>query len=150
MLLLAFPLCAATLVTVQKDSEGRPTCQAYMNEDGTPGYDKSGYSIIIKEYDEKGRISGEYYYDADGEPFLVKGYHCLWRLYNAKGQVCREEYYDIDGLPVVNTDGRAAVEREYNEDGRVSRDIILTLMTNLCLRSRATRPLPDITTKRAR
>ncbi len=54
------------------------------------------------EYDEKGRIIQEQYYNVDDQPVnSIAGYCKVVRDYGEDGTVSEEHYYDLDGKEIT-------------------------------------------------
>lgn len=61
---------------------------------------KDGYSIIRREYDQRGNIIRVSYYDANRAPVISKeGYATHISEYDAMGRVIHQKYYDEKGRP---------------------------------------------------
>ncbi len=79
-----------------------------------------GYAALEREYDEKGNMTLERYYGTDGQQSARKeGYDELRQTFNEQNKPARIEYW-LSGEPFVLGAGYAAIEREYDEAGRIS------------------------------
>ena len=77
----------------------------------------SGYASILRKTDEQGRTIGEIYFDKDGNRAVLRNeYDEIRQEYTDNKKPNRIEYY-LNGEPVLRSDGYAAVEREYDENG---------------------------------
>lgn len=79
-----------------------------------------GYAVIKMEYDQNGRETAEYYYDAFGKPVVSIKYHCagMTYTYDSKGNQEKISYLGLDG-EVSNRDdyGCATIYQEYDDWG---------------------------------
>ena len=73
-----------------------------------------GCSRVIREYTSRGQISLERYYDAAGNAAAVKGAYGISKEYTPFGKLAKEVWLDMNGNPVMNADGYAGVEYDYD------------------------------------
>ena len=98
------------------------------------GYD--GYAIVEFEYDSKGNLIEESYYDENYQPTLNKtsGYSKVIREYNAINLVTNSYCYGINNEKVINKGGFFQCTSKYNSLGQPSEmrtyDTIGNLTTN--------------------
>ena len=89
------------------------------NADGSP-FTRSddGYVTARKEYDEKGNVTLEQYFDEDDDPeTLPAGYAAIHMEYDDEHRVVRTDYLDKDGDPAALEEGFASVLLEYEDGG---------------------------------
>ena len=87
---------------------------------GKPYVLGNGYAALEREYDETGNITCERYFGPDGNPTARKGgYDEIRQEYNRENRPERIRYY-LGGEPYINSEGYAALEREYDESGRAT------------------------------
>jgi len=86
----------------------------------------TGYAIALKEYDPKGRLVSEKYYDTDRNPVACyDGYSGYAREYDEDGRLTVEEYFDGQGKPANNRGGFATWRRSYDDDGNLTAEAFL-------------------------
>ena len=65
-----------------------------------------GYSYLLMEYDDDGRLTREEYYDEYDMPANCRAGYAVHSLaYTAEGYIAEESYLNAEGLPFVNADG---------------------------------------------
>lgn len=87
---------------------------------------KLGFAQQIYEYDDKGRMISESFYNEKGEPVSIKNKygvvcHAIWYRYDDKGCVSLVGYYDENKKLMSN--GCAYTEIKNNEIGKVERTL---------------------------
>lgn len=91
----------------------------------------TGYAIALKEYDKKGKVISEKYFDVDRNPVACHdGYSAYAREYDEKGRLTVEKYYDGQGMPADNRNGFATWRRSYDEDGNLTGEAFLDAQGN--------------------
>ena len=96
------------------------TSEAWFGTDGQPITLNNTYVRVERTFDEAGNCTDERYYGADGEAIACNaGYDEVRNSFNEKNQTVKTEYL-LGGAPVLNSDGVATVEREYDEAGLVA------------------------------
>ena len=98
------------------DLSGNLTGERYYDADGrkTNRTDEH-YASLKLEYDSKGRVKSERYFDTEDNPVLCsEGYAGFIREYDDRNNSIRITYLDTAGQPTVIDGGYAAVIREYD------------------------------------
>lgn len=91
----------------------------------------TGYAIALKEYDKKGRVISEKYFDVDRNPVAcTDGYSAYAREYDEEGRLTVERFYDSQGMPADNRGGFATWRRSYDEDGNLTGEAFLDAQGN--------------------
>lgn len=121
------------------DEKGKPTVPSKMVPEGFCKYDKwgnmcylasadgngnlilnpvTGWCICRYEYNSRGNLLSESYYDKDDKPMAGNnGYHKVVAKYNAAGNITELAYLDTAGKPVPPSVYYAKVVYDYDEDG---------------------------------
>lgn len=109
--------------------EGRCTQITYVDADGQCVLNTSGYGMIKRVVDEKGRVLQELYFDTAGKPVALSGGQGGLRrdAFDDAGRMTRFTYLDTNGEPVMLKTGYATVERSYDAHGRVLVDMYYDL-----------------------
>lgn len=101
-------------------TEGKKPSRIEYYLNSKPALFNDNYAAIEREYDEKGNIAAEKYFNTDLAPAACKsGYEMIRKEYNEENRVCREYYFDHDGNPMVNLKKVYQTAYEYNETGKV-------------------------------
>ena len=96
------------------------TSEAWFDTAGQPMTQGNTFVRIDRQFDENGNTIDEITYGADGQPIARNaGYDEVRNTYNEKNRTVKTEYL-LDGKPVLNSDGVAIIEREYDENGLVA------------------------------
>lgn len=91
----------------------------------------SGYSIIVRSFDDTGQAVDEMYYDADMNPQMCTGdYYGVHREYSQEKLADDLVYLNIDGTPTSKTNGVAREKRIFDKEGRVVRTLFFDLDNN--------------------
>lgn len=92
----------------------------YLDKNGNPINTASGFSVVVRSFNEKGQALDDMYYDAEMRPQMsTDGYYGIHREYNKEGFVCEIVHLGVDSLPVCGTNGVARVKRSLDNEGRV-------------------------------
>jgi len=90
----------------------------FAETDGCLLYRVTGVPRVVRELDDRRRVTREAYLDAEGNPVVgKKGYVAIRYDYNEAGDVVRESYFGPDGLPMIH-EGRVYASREFIDDGQ--------------------------------
>lgn len=107
---------------------GRNTIVTYVDEEGQPKNNTSGYAIMKRTFYEeganKGRINCEYYFDASGNPVaLSSGQYGAHKEYDEYGRAVKIDYLGRDGeilwtsIRTFYPDDTVETERYYDREG---------------------------------
>lgn len=92
----------------------------YLDMDGNLTENTSGYSIIIRSFNNAGLAVDDMYYDVDMNPQQCNsGYYGMHREYNDNGFVKEVVYLDIDGSVMCNINGIAREKYLVDKKGRI-------------------------------
>lgn len=98
----------------------------YLDMDGNLTENTSGYSIIIRSFNNAGLAVDDMYYDVDMNPQQCNsGYYGMHREYNDNGFVKEVVYLDIDGSVMCNINGIAREKYLVDKKGRIVQKFFL-------------------------
>lgn len=120
-------------------SNGHEVERRYFDIQGNPALRSDlGYSVLKKEYNNKGLIAAYFYYGTDGKLILRKdeGYAVIRYQYDELGRVILHHYYGVDQTPIIST-MYCCAGMQYQYDRRGNRSVIRYLdgNNNLMIRS---------------
>lgn len=123
--------------------DGKPTDPKTMVPEGMCKYDKwgniiylaagdgngnliinpnSGWSVLRTEYDLKGNVLSESYFNEKDAPMLCREkYHKKTNRYTSFGEVEETAYWGVDGSPLLCSDNYHKEVYEYNSDQKIVR-----------------------------
>lgn len=109
--------------------DGRCTQITYVDADGQLVLNISGYAIIKRVVDGRGRVLQEMYFDTAGEPVALSGGQGGLRreAFDEADRVTQFTYLDTDGEPVIVKNGYSTIKRTYDEHGRAETDMYYDL-----------------------
>ena len=110
------------LTLKEYDENNHVITETFVNRNKEPVMSAAkGYSVVRKEYNDKGLVSKESYFNTDGRAVIGSdGYASIKKEYNDAKKVTYEAYFGIDGNPAYLKGGYAAVEKDYDDNGKVS------------------------------
>ena len=104
-------------------SNGKRVMDAYLNEYDALSVNKArGFALAYHDYDAAGNEIATRYYDERRLPVEVGGAAVTLRSFDAAGNVTSEKKFNANGLLILASKGCAWIEKEYNEDGKVTRE----------------------------
>ena len=105
---------------------------AYLDREGNPVKNTSGYAIVRRKMDEQNRIAWEMYYDTQRKPAQLWGKQYGERrdAYDANGKCIQVTYLDIHGEPMALASGYSTIRRSYNAEGKIEVSMYLDLEGN--------------------
>lgn len=99
------------------DEYGRKVREYYFGIDGLPVSD-DGYHMAKFEYDDRGYITSESYFDSTGAPCITAdGYHLVKSVWDENGNEICYEFFGVGGEPVPGSDGIHRTLIEYDARG---------------------------------
>lgn len=119
------------------DSKNHAVRFCYVGIDGEPANLTSGYSTVVRTYDDGGRILVERFYTADGEPAVLSlGHSGSEYILNDSGKRVGAIYLDKDGSPMINNQGYGIVRYDYDEWDNITKHSYYDLAGNPACMSR--------------
>lgn len=112
----------ASELEISESVDGNVTSTSYVNTEGkvTDAIDM-GYATVQRTRNADGRITEEFYLDAEGNP--VKRYDDYCGIaYEYADDTVKITYLDDDGLPMMRSAGYATIVRTVDDNGRAIDD----------------------------
>ena len=90
----------------------------YLGINKVPVMIRSGCAIVVRTFNQNGKVETETYYDTKEKPVKTKslGYGSYYG-YDEVGRIDEITYLDQGGHPMISGQGFAIVHRNYYEDG---------------------------------
>jgi len=109
------------------DEFAQITAIRYLDCDGAPVLTTNGYALLTRTWDEAGFMTREAYFDTKGKPALNSaGYHRVDYTWDPMSlnpdQASGEAYFDLEGRPAALADGCVRLERDFDEEGNLTRE----------------------------
>lgn len=116
------------VIEKEYDDFGRCTEMRFRDSEGAPVLNADGYHRVVHQFDERGDIVEESFYDVEGNlTFAPNDYFSVKRAkYDKHRQLIEIAYYGLDGRPCyIRGDGEGSIFRyEYNSRGLVTKQTI--------------------------
>lgn len=111
---LAADVGYATMITKKR---GTCAIEYYYDEKGNPIRKYAGYSAMLREYDERGRVYHISYLDEYEKPIIVLyGYSDKYYTFYDNGKIKTEKYYNAIGDPICTQLYGYGILYEYKEN----------------------------------
>lgn len=90
----------------------------FLNKHGRPVMNPSGYSIVLMNYDNRGRNIATEYLDASGKSVIISEFNFsrIEHDYDLHGHEIETRTYDDKHEPIICADGWAIKRQEYHDD----------------------------------
>jgi len=112
-------------VKLEHDQRGNITKQSYFDSEGKLVMHKYGNAIVEFKYDDQGNQIRQEYKGLDGSSTICRGGFATVEWKYESGNKTHEAYFDTALKLTINSDGYAAVSREYDQSGNVIHEIYL-------------------------
>lgn len=90
--------------------------QTYLDLDHRPVMLTSGFSVIVRSFDEEGRVEYEHYLDADGKPVMQTNGSCGRYFGYENGENTLVVYLNNKDEPTLLSSGYAMIKRSFYHD----------------------------------
>ena len=110
--------CAGMLFSY--DNKGNRTDIRYIGPNWEPMIRSDlGYAQVIKTYDDAGQLTGEAYFDVNGQPVACNDGYASYKSVYENGLWRESSYFDTESKPVLRSDtGYAVIKNTYDAHGR--------------------------------
>ena len=107
--------------TIIKTKSEHAQLDEYLDADGRPAIQTSGYYAVLHEYDEEGNEYKYTYLDENHKPIMISsGYSITINSFDKNGRIVKQVYLDTEGLPVQTKLHGYGCCKEYDVLGRNS------------------------------